>query len=64
LRRLNAGGYARLNRRLIGQLQGREVKTSGGSFMVAFKCVGAALDNARAVPGNTGHLHPCLRAPD
>lgn len=36
------------SRRLIGQFQGREIKTIGDSFMAAFKRAGAARDYARA----------------
>ena len=50
------------SRRLIGQFQGREIKTIGDSFMAAFKCAGAALDYARALQGNTGHPHVQIRA--
>lgn len=50
------------SRRLIGQFQGREIKTIGDSFMAAFKCAGAALDYARALPGNTGHPQVRIRA--
>ena len=49
-------------RRLIGQFQGREIKTIGDSFMAAFKCAGAALDYARALQGNTGHRQVRIRA--
>jgi class 3 adenylate cyclase len=50
------------SRRLIGQFQGREIKTFGDSFMAAFKCAGAALDYARALQGNTGHSQVRIRA--
>ena len=50
------------SRRLIGQFQGREIKTIGDSFMAAFKCAGAALDYARALQGNTGHPQVRIRA--
>ncbi len=43
------------SRRLIGQFQGREIKTIGDSFMAAFKCAGSALDYTRALQENTGH---------
>ena len=50
------------SRRLIGQFQGREIKTIGDSFMAAFKCAGLALDYARALQGNTGHPQVQIRA--
>jgi class 3 adenylate cyclase len=50
------------SRRLIGQVQGREIKTIGDSFMAAFKCAGAALDYARALQVNTGHPQVQIRA--
>ena len=50
------------SRRLIGQFQGREIKTIGDSFMAAFKCVGSALDYARALQANTGHSQVQIRA--
>jgi class 3 adenylate cyclase len=50
------------SRRLIGQFQGREIKTIGDSFMAAFKCAGSALDYARALQGNTGHPQVQIRA--
>ena len=50
------------SRRLIGQFQGREIKTIGDSFMAAFKCAGDALDYARALQGNTGHPQVQIRA--
>ena len=50
------------SRRLIGQFQGREIKTIGDSFMAAFKCAGAALDYVRALQGNTGHPQVQIRA--
>ena len=49
------------SRRLIGQFQGREIKTIGDSFMAAFKCVGSAPDYARALQGNTGHPQVQIR---
>ncbi len=49
------------SRRLIGQFQGREIKTIGDSFMAAFKCAGSALDYARALQGNTGHPQVQIR---
>jgi len=50
------------SRRLIGQFQGREIKTIGDSFMAAFKSAGAALDYAPALQGNTGHPQVRIRA--
>jgi class 3 adenylate cyclase len=50
------------SRRLIGQFQGREIKTIGDSFMAAFKCADAARDYARALQGNTGHPQVRIRA--
>ncbi len=50
------------SRRLIGQFQGWEIKTIGDSFMAAFKCVDAALDNARALQVNTGDPQVQIRA--
>jgi WD40 repeat protein/class 3 adenylate cyclase len=50
------------SRKLIGQFQGREVKTIGDSFMAAFKCVDSALDYARALRENTGHPQVRIRA--
>ena len=50
------------SRRLIGQFQGREIKTIGDSFMAAFKCAGSALDYARALQGDTGHPQVQIRA--
>ncbi len=50
------------SRNLIGQFQGREIKTIGDSFMAAFKCADAALDYARALQGNTGHAQVKIRA--
>ena len=50
------------SRRLIGQFQGREIKTIGDSFMAAFKSVDAALDYAMALQGNTGHPQVRIRA--
>ena len=49
------------SRKLIGQFQGREIKTIGDSFMAAFKCVGSALDYARALQRNTGHPQVQIR---
>ena len=50
------------SRRLIGQFQGREIKTIGDSFMAAFKCADAALDYAWALQANTGHPQLQVRA--
>jgi len=36
------------SRKLIAQIQGREIKTIGDSFMAAFKSAGDALDYAMA----------------
>ena len=49
------------SRKLIGQFQGREIKTIGDSFMAAFKSVGSALDYTRALQGNTGHPQVQIR---
>jgi class 3 adenylate cyclase len=50
------------SRKLIGEFKGREVKTIGDSFLVAFKCVDAALDYARALRAKTGHRQVQIRA--
>jgi class 3 adenylate cyclase len=50
------------SRNLIGQSQGREIKTIGDSFMAGFKSVDAALDYVRALQGNTGHPQVQIRA--
>jgi class 3 adenylate cyclase len=50
------------SRNLIGQFQGREIKTIGDSFMAAFKCADAALDYVRALQRNTGHAQVEIRA--
>ena len=50
------------SRKLIGQFQGREIKTIGDSFMAAFKSVDAALDYALALQGNTGRPQVQVRA--
>ena len=50
------------SRKLIGQFDGREIKTIGDSFMAAFKCVDSALDYARALQGDTGHPQVRIRA--
>jgi class 3 adenylate cyclase len=50
------------SRQLIEQFQGREIKTIGDSFMVAFKSVDIALDYARALRGNPGHPQVQIRA--
>jgi class 3 adenylate cyclase len=50
------------SRKLIGKFKGREIKTIGDSFMVAFKCVGEALDYARELQVNTGYPSLQIRA--
>jgi len=50
------------SRQLIGQFQGREIKTIGDSFMAAFKCVSLALDYARALQADAGHSQVQIRA--
>ena len=50
------------SRRFIAQFGGREIKTVGDSFMVAFKCVDAALDYAMALQKNPGHARLRIRA--
>ena len=50
------------SRSLIDKFKGREIKTIGDSFMVAFKSVDAALDYARGLQGNTGHRSIKIRA--
>jgi class 3 adenylate cyclase/GTPase SAR1 family protein len=50
------------SRKLIGRFHGREIKTIGDSFMVAFKCADAALDYACALQKNTGHPSVQIRA--
>ncbi len=50
------------SRRLIGQFKGREIKTIGDSFEVAFRSTDAALDYARALHRNTGHPLVQVRA--
>ena len=50
------------SRRFIAQFEGREIKTMGDSFMVAFKCVDAALDYAMALQKNPGHARLQIRA--
>lgn len=50
------------SRRFIAQFEGREIKTIGDSFMVAFKCVDAALDYAMALQTNPGHPRLQIRA--
>lgn len=49
-------------RKLIAKHAGREIKTIGDSFMVAFKCADAALDYAMALHVNTGHAQVQIRA--
>ncbi len=50
------------SRKLIAQYQGREIKTIGDSFLAAFRSADAALDYARALQTNTGHLQVQIRA--
>lgn len=50
------------SRKLIDQFQGREIKTIGDSFMVAFRSADAALDYARALKANTGSSQVQIRA--
>jgi len=50
------------SRKLIGEYKGREIKTIGDSFMVAFKSVDAALDFARGLQENSGHPRLQIRA--
>jgi class 3 adenylate cyclase len=50
------------SRKLIGQFQGREIKTIGDSFMTVFKDACAALDYARALHAHTGHPQVRTRA--
>ena len=50
------------SRRYIAQFRGREIKTIGDSFMVAFKSVDAALDYAIALQKNPGHPRLQIRA--
>jgi class 3 adenylate cyclase/GTPase SAR1 family protein len=50
------------SRKLIGRFHGREIKTIGDSFMVAFKNAGDALDYACALQRNTGHSSVQIRA--
>jgi class 3 adenylate cyclase len=50
------------SRKLIDQFKGREIKTIGDSFMVAFKSVDAALEYAMALQRNTGHPQIQIRA--
>lgn len=50
------------SRRFIARFEGREIKTIGDSFMVAFKCVDAALDYAMALQKNPGHPRLQIRA--
>jgi class 3 adenylate cyclase len=49
-------------RRLLTEYGGYEIKTIGDSFLVAFKCVDAALDFVLALQGNSGHPRVHLRA--
>jgi class 3 adenylate cyclase/GTPase SAR1 family protein len=50
------------SRRLIGQHNGREVKTIGDSFMAAFRSVEKALDYAKALQADPGHAQVRIRA--
>jgi class 3 adenylate cyclase len=50
------------SRELIGEFKGREIKTIGDSFMVAFKSVDLALDYARSLRANTGDPQVQIRA--
>ena len=50
------------SRKLIREFHGREVKTIGDSFMVAFKCADAALDFVMALQRSTGHPSVQIRA--
>ena len=50
------------SQKLIEKFKGREIKTIGDSFMVAFKCVDEALAYARALQGDTGHPSVQIRA--
>lgn len=50
------------SRRFIAQFGGREIKTIGDSFMVAFRSVDAALDYAMALHANPGHARLRIRA--
>ena len=44
-------------------LPAREIKAIGDRFMAAFKRAGAALDDARALPGNPSPARLLLREP-
>jgi WD40 repeat protein/class 3 adenylate cyclase/GTPase SAR1 family protein len=50
------------SRKLIGQYNGREIKTIGDSFMAAFRSVGKALDYAVALQTKPGHEKVRVRA--
>jgi WD40 repeat protein/class 3 adenylate cyclase/GTPase SAR1 family protein len=50
------------SRRLIDKFKGREIKTIGDSFMVAFKSVDKALNYAIELQRNTGHPQIRIRA--
>jgi adenylate cyclase len=50
------------SRKLIDHFQGREIKTIGDSFMVAFRSVDEALDYARALQRGTGSPQLQIRA--
>jgi WD40 repeat protein/class 3 adenylate cyclase len=56
------GAHFDQSRKLIGKFHGREIKTIGDSFMVAFKCANAALDFVMALQRNTGHPSVQIRA--
>jgi class 3 adenylate cyclase/GTPase SAR1 family protein len=50
------------SRKLIGQYNGREVKTIGDSFMAAFRSVEKALDYAKALQADPGDAQIQIRA--
>ncbi len=50
------------SRKLIDQYKGREIKTIGDSFMAAFRNVVNALDYARDLKANSGHVKVQIRA--
>ena len=50
------------SRKLIAQFRGREIKTIGDSFMVAFHSADAALDYAQALQSKPGHVTVKIRA--
>lgn len=49
-------------RKLLSHCKGKEIKTMGDSFMVAFKSVDCALDFALAYHNNTGHPRIRIRS--